>query len=656
MSWTRAFLCAAAVLSVSAHAVAWETASVVDVAGVPRFAIDGKPMPATAAMPRPQGNPGDAESQLRAFRDAGVTLFSDVWTMNDRRYAPRHWWIDDGEYDFKAFDLLARALVAAAPDGFVFPRIKIDPPPKWAAAHPEEMASPLEARLSSARWRDLYRRMLSDMVAHVERSDYADRVVGYHVGALHCGEWLEWSSWPRAIPPDLDHPHMLRDPLPPSEKTASRRAQLDAAASAVADVCIDAAAHVKKCTGGRKLVGAFFGYPWLSHEKMVRVVESGHVDFFAAPPHYHDTREPGRSGRSQAYYQASYRLHGRVYYEESDFRTFLSLPLGNGVTSVRRHPLGEAVGIVRRSIGKCLAGGWENWWFLLGGNDTFSAPELMESIRIGASEERDTMFTAQWTPAEVAVFTSADEYATSEGTHAREFGRQCRMLLHQDVLPATGVPFDSYELSDIADPRLPDYKVYVFPNAFTLGEEMRAKIKGRVRRAGKTAIWVYAPGYFRNGRGDKANVEELTGIELERRPLGEPMYVSWVLEPKGDAAVGRDGARSVFLSLPPDAAVLRKAFREAGAHVWIDTDDIVAAGRGYLMVHAASDGEKRIRLPWRCDVREIFGASRPRTGVCEIVEGMKLGETRVFRISAGVNSREWQPLVVAFSREKATDI
>ena len=182
MSWTRAFLCAAAVLSVSAQAVAWETASVVDVAGVPRFAIDGKPMPATAAMPRPQGNPGDAESQLRAFRDAGVTLFSDVWTMNDRRYAPRHWWIDDGEYDFKAFDLLARALVAAAPDGFVFPRIKIDPPPKWAAAHPEEMASPLEARLSSARWRDLYRRMLSDMVAHVERSDYADRVVGWRGG------------------------------------------------------------------------------------------------------------------------------------------------------------------------------------------------------------------------------------------------------------------------------------------------------------------------------------------------------------------------------------------------------------------------------------------------------------------------------------------
>jgi len=61
-----------------------------------------------------------------------------------------------------------------------------------------------------------------------------------------------------------------------------------------------------------------------------------------------------------------------------------------------------------------------------------------------------------------------------------------------------------------------------------------------------------------------------------------------------------------------------------------------------LMVHAASDGEKRIRLPRKCDVREIFGASRSRTGVCEIVEGMKLGETRVFRISAGVNSREWQ--------------
>ena len=615
-----------------------ESASVVDVCGVPRLAIDGKPIAATAVMPSPAGKPGEAAKQLKAFREAGVMLSSDVWTMHDGRYNPRQWWLGDGEYDFALFDAMARGLLESSPDGFIFPRIKIDPPAKWAAAHPGEMEEQKEgedeicAKPSSAAWRDLYRRMLADMIAHVEKSDYADRVIGYHVGALFCGEWLELGRKEERL---MAMPDALKalgdDPLPPPEATAARRTQIDEATSAVADACIDAASCVKELTGGRKLVGAFFGYVWLSHEKMMRVIESGQVDFFAAPPHYGETRIAGGTGRSQAYYQASYRLHGRVYYEESDFRTFLSDPAFTPPSSCP-HPLGEAVGIVRRSIGKCLAGGWENWWFLLGGNDTFSAPELMDSIRIGAKEERDTLFTARWTPAEVGVFTSADEYATSQSSHAVKFWEPCRVRLHREVLPRTGVPFDSYELSDIADPRLPDYKVYVFPNAFTLSEELRAKIKERVRRAGKTAIWVYAPGYFRDGVGDKANVEELTGIPLERRPLPESAFVSWKFEPVGGATVGRDGWRSVFMSLPPDAAALREAFREAGAHVWIETDDVLAAGRGYVMLHASSDGEKTIRLPSRCDAREIFGASPDISAATSITERMKLGETRVYSL------------------------
>ena len=150
---------------------------------------------------------------------------------------------------------------------------------------------------------------------------------------------------------------------------------------------IDAASCVKELTGGRKLVGAFFGYATVPHEKVMRVVRSGKVDFFAAPPDYDVWREIGHAGRSQTYYQASYRLHGRVYFEETDYRTYLSPPEfcpSEGYYRVRRHPLDEAVSVIRRSIGKSLAGGWENWWFMLGGNDTYSAPEMMDSIRIGA--------------------------------------------------------------------------------------------------------------------------------------------------------------------------------------------------------------------------------------------------------------------------------
>ena len=65
--------------------------SVVNVGGVPRFAIDGKPVAATAVMPSPAGKLGAAVSVLKDFSDAGVRFASDVWTMHDKRYNPRQW-------------------------------------------------------------------------------------------------------------------------------------------------------------------------------------------------------------------------------------------------------------------------------------------------------------------------------------------------------------------------------------------------------------------------------------------------------------------------------------------------------------------------------------------------------------------------------------
>ena len=88
------------------------------------------------------------------------------------------------------------------------------------------------------------------------------------------------------------------------------------------------------------------------------------------------------------------------------------------------------------------------------------------------------------------------------------------------------------------------------------------------------------------------------------------------------------------MPMPPDAAALRKAFREAGAHVWMETDDVIAAGRGYLMVHASKAGAKRVLLPCTSDVKEVFGAAPERKGVTGFVETMEVGETRVYSLSA----------------------
>ena len=610
--------------------------SIMDVGGVPRFALDGKPVSATAVMPSPAAKPGAAVDVLKSFRTAGVRIASDVWTMHDRRYNPRQWWIDDGEYDFAQFDAIMRGLTDAAPDELVFPRIKIDPPAKWIARHPEEMMDSVSPRPESKAWRTLYRRMLRDMIAHVERSDYANRIIGYHVGAFSCGEWLtgEWKGPKmRAFIPETQGDK--RDPFPPYSITLPRRKSITQRSEAVAEMLIDVASWVKECTRGQKLVGVFFGYDSIGHEKVSKVLRSGTVDFIAAPPHYWEWRDSGFAGCSQSYYQSSFRLHNAVFFEESDFRTFLSDENFSPPHQTRRRPLSESVGIMRRSIGKSLAGGWENWWFMLGGNGTFSHPELLSTIRTGAAEAAATLKTAKWAPAEVAVFTAADAYAMARHDGiSNGINAWLRSRTHVERLPTSGVPYDTYELADIANPNLPDYKVYVFPNAFTLSGEMRAKIKSVVRRRGKTAMWFCGPGFYDGkSEGSAANVEDMTGVPVAFKQLDDSYPISRMLSPTGDALCEKDGWRSVFMSLPPDANTLRDAFRAAGVHVWMESNDIIAVGRGYLMVHAATDAKKTVNLPGVFNVSEIFGASADRKGVSVIKEHMKRGETRVWRMA-----------------------
>ena len=413
---------------------------------------------------------------------------------------------------------------------------------------------------------------------------------------------------------------------------------MNAYSEAIADAAVEAGAVLRAFVGHRKLIGCFWGYPWFAHEKFQRVLDSGVYDFFAAPPHYGETREPGHSGASQVCYTDSFRLHGKVFYEETDFRSLLSDPACAPRGQTRMRSIEETVNLIRRSIGKCLVGGHENWWFLLGGNSTFDSPAMMESIRAGVAEECKTLSSAVWTPAEVAVFTSSDEYATSSLSGNDAFRVECKMKPHQEVLPFCGVPYDSYELSDITDSRLPEYKVYVFLNAFTVDDDMRVRIRECVRRAGKTSVWIYAPGYFRNGTGSVTNIVDLTGVEVvEHQQNDDPAFVRTFKATEREVRnIG--GWRSVYLPMPPDSDCYRKIFREAGAHVWCETSDVIAAGRGYLMLHAASDGEKEIHLPKGSNVWEIFDASPERDGVWSINEYMRRGETRIWRLCPQVDS------------------
>lgn len=355
--------------------------SVVNTFAGPRLAVDGVAQPAVAALPSPWVAPSNSVAAMRSFDKVGVKLFSNIWSM---RYRPHEWWRGEGVYDWDAFDAIALGLVAASPEGWIMPRIKIEPPEWWLAAHPEEISSSgAEVKVDSKAWHGLYRRMLRDMLAHVEESSYASRVVGYHIGALHCGEWMDWKRPKSEMP--LVPGEFASSPVAPHAATAARREYLNRRARCTADVLLDAAAIVKERTHGRKIVCAFFGYAHaIDHQDVMRVVKSGLVDIFAAPAYYYafdgsSARGVGDPGVQQTFITASYALHGRVFFEEADPLTHLSdrsrlLKLSGALRATRPSDLGQSIGVVRRIIGKSLAQGTGLWWFLIGGQFVVRRP------------------------------------------------------------------------------------------------------------------------------------------------------------------------------------------------------------------------------------------------------------------------------------------
>lgn len=85
----------------------------------------------------------------------------------------------------------------------------------------------------------------------------------------------------------------------------------------------------------------------------------------------------------------------------------------------------------------------------------------------------------------------------------------------------TGAGFDTYLLSDLD--RMPEYKCYVFLNPLRLTDAHRKTIETKLKKNGKTLVWIHAPGILDETGIQPRRVAEITGIsmkieEASRRP------------------------------------------------------------------------------------------------------------------------------------------
>lgn len=574
----------------------------------------------------------------------------------------------------------------------------------WHDLYPEERevvsdGTPYRQSFASKVWREQAKDFLRAYVAHLRKIGLFNRVLSYQVGAGHTGEWvkgklsmffltgdyskpmnLHFRAWlqqkynnneamlrkawdkpgvsfetaqvPTAAE-QFETKHMtFRDPLQEQNVIDYYECLAELCGGLVVDFCRTA----KDATGGKALAGAFYGYlmelawnagffaegpgsPYSTYQRsghlgLGQVLESPYVDFLVSPYSY-GFRGIGGEGTSMLPTE-SVRLHNKMYLMEDDTRTHTDVDPAYG----RARNLSESRAILRRNFGTVTTHGQGIWWLANKGHiEPNLEPAFQPMLKTFAKLGAFALKTDRTPSAEIAVLLDDESFFYE--TIRNEL--DVPLIFHQRLvgLPRLGAPFDVYLLNDFLKGRLRPYKLYIFLNAFRLDETRRQALKRELRRDGRTALWIYAPGYIKDDPSVD-NMKDVTGFSFVRnehpwpsfmhltefrhpitarlsqdlfwdtqshlgpqfhisdstaRILGEVVMAQGTCQP-GFAIKEFPDWKSIYVAVPNiPAPVLREIARFAGVHLYNEKGDVLAVSRNLLSVHTVSGGDRTFRLP-----------------------------------------------------------
>ena len=653
------------------------------------------------------------QRNLRDFHEAGIRLMNVLCTGLDCTLDVPYSlfgeiWRGIGDYDFGVLDRQMELFLSNAPDAYINLMLQLDTRKWYLESHPEcsDSYRNLVEMAGYKVWREDTRKYLRDVIGYAEKT-YGDRIFAY---SLVCGSSNEWytnprapghpESWIRYHPvkedcyraytgdPAAALPRVedifvtnhgsLRDPDRDSEALRYWRFHH----GVIADAILYFAAAVKETTRRSKLVGLFYGY--LHTLKGQRLLHEGHLGYEAVwkSPDVDMIYSPAKYGEPRSYTGASGYLtsvdslavNGTLTFHEIDLRTHIApthLENGVEVPGVSSRPVDawQTRMILRREYLLARTKRTGIWWFDFFGGYYYS-PELMGEISTLVRAQRRLAEVPTRSVSEIAVFGDVESMYFASA-HA---GLSDDLLVGPpEALSRIGAPYDLFTFSDLQSDAIDheQYTVYIFLNAFVISDSARSFIENRVMTGGNTVLWLYAPGYIRDGGFSLRSLSEITnmnvaeydGVRSEVELLPEHcLDSSWngvtfsfthsvlplfCVEDERAATLGRYASsgkaaiaerispafRSIYSAVGSLPSVFyREVARRAGVHVYYDGQSPVYVNDRIIGVQRQLGEHVRIVLPQgsATEFEDVFDDGRilSREGILE--PELAAGETKLY--------------------------
>ena len=678
--------------------------------GVSRFLVDGKvALPVVYAAKVAFGDDAGMETfRGESLERNGVTIMVRSLNMGGKRGTPRCFWTKDG-FDAKGAVRDFKNGMRIATNSLFIVRLSCNAYPEYTAEHPSEIWRTEDGRpvlgtagscvvgyddmgiadtnrwpwvsYSSRCWREDVKANIRALVAEFRRQGIDKRIVGIHLCGYHDWQFSapypdysdcarkEYDEYLREKPTYTNYLYFV--------KQCGFRAQEEFA-------CAFKRAMGKKTVAIRWCMGMFSGSDSGNYD-ITAFANSDAIDVIVPQPAY-ERRHPGLAIGPKLP-QASFNLHGKMFWYEFDLRTYGALESW-AASVVATKGLGQQDDIISwRSAYRKLAGLMMSlrtgfWLYDMGGG-WYSPPEIASDI--GESVRTMNTFALRrpspWRPDVAVVVDEANAAVFGERADLKLPIRKELAARNCNYFAASGVPYEMYLAEDVlADPAtLGRMKMVVF-SLFRCFDDRRLEFVRQLRTEGKTLVFLAESGvagcgieatgfktfFDRRNRSHHVVAAEGVGEDCASplctdymrvhcsskgaysTPIGPRVAIEDADGVRVVARYSEDGApavayredggcRCIYVAEPNGftPALFNRFAREAGAYVpHAGTGLQVDMNGDFISVHALKSGQFDFALPFSAKVVNLKSGKEELQWDGKLHLELTAGETCWFRLDA----------------------